>query len=107
MYHNARILQQGSTRDFCLSNVILHRFSLRNPLPFEKFPPLLCTDLKQGEISLVLENFQKSQILECSEKLKNEVLNNLEGVDFWDPESQKVKNFPPLLCTDLQQGEIP
>ena len=52
-----------------------------------------------------LETFQKSQVLECSEKLKNEVLSNLEEVDFWGPESQKVKN-PPFLCTDQQQGGI-
>ena len=59
----------------------------------------------RGEIFHFLENFQKSQVLECSEKLKNEVLSNLEGVDFWGPESQKVKILP-LLCTDQQQGGI-
>ena len=30
----------------------------------------------------ILENLQKSQVLECSEELKNEDLSNLEGVDF-------------------------
>ena len=44
---------------------------------------LLCTDRKQGGIFHFLEIFQKSQVLECSETLKNEVLSNLEGVDFW------------------------
>ena len=63
---------------------------------------MFCTNLKQGGvIPLILENFQKSQVLECSEKLKNEVLNNLEGVDFWGPE---LKEFPPLLCTNRKQG---
>ena len=53
------------------------------------------------------KGIQKSQVLECSENLKNEVLSNLEGIDFWCPGSQKVN--PPLLCnvTDLQQGGIP
>ena len=76
--------------------------SVKNP-PFEKFPPCCVPIENKGGIFHFLENFQKSQVLECSEKLKNEVLSNLEGVDFWSPESQKVKN-PPLLCTDRQQG---
>ena len=52
----------------------------------------------------ILGNFQKSQVLECSEKLKNEVLSNLEGVDFWPILGPELKIFPPLLCTDRKQG---
>ena len=73
----------------------------------EKFPPCCVPIENKGEgIFHFLENFQKSQVLECSEKLKNEVLSNLEGVDFWSPESQKVKNFPPCCVPIDNKGGI-
>ena len=72
-------------------------------IPLWEISPLLCTDRKQGGISLILKKVKKSQILECSEKLKNEVLSNLEGVDFGQFWS-RIKEISPLLCTDLQQG---
>ena len=67
----------------------------------EKFPPCCVPIDNKGGIFSLFGKFSKSQVLECSEKLKNEVLNNLEGVDFWGPE---LKEFPPLLCTNRKQG---
>ena len=70
----------------------------------EKFPPCFRLVQNKGGTSHILENFQKSQVLECSEKLKNEVLSNLEGVDFWGPE---LKKFPLVLYQSETRGEIP
>ena len=78
---------------------------MKNP-PFEKFPPCCVPIENKGEIYHFLENFQKSQVLECSEKLKNEVLSNLEGVDFLSPESQKVKNSPLVVYRSTTRGEF-
>ena len=72
--------------------------------PFEEFPPCCVPIENKGEIPLILENFQKSQVLECSEKLKNEVLSNLEGVDFWPILGPELKKFPPCSDWDKQGG---
>ena len=67
---------------FLSKNILYVGFFLQSTHFLEKSPPLLCTDLKQGGNFSHFENFSKNQVLECSEKLKNEVLSNLEGVDF-------------------------
>ena len=63
--------------------------------------PLFCTNLKQGGNFSHFEKNKKSQILECSKKLKNEVLSNLEGVDFWSPKCEKS---PPVLYQSETRG---
>ena len=58
----------------------------------------------KGEMFHICDNFQKSIVLECSEKLKNEVLSNLEGVDFWPILGPELKKFPPCCVTIENKG---